>query len=69
MKTLKTLLVVTGLFITANAMAECPVELPTEKLLDCIVVEGAGSEYPTEQVLAQSRAEKAESQITALESK
>jgi hypothetical protein len=35
------------------AMAECPVELPIDNLLDCIAEEGAGGEYPTAQVLKE----------------
>ena len=67
MKTLKTVIIASSLFFAGHAMAECPQALPTEKLLDCIVVEGAGSEYPTEQVLAELRAEKAEGQIASTE--
>ena len=42
------------LFYAARpALAECPNHLPTKLLEDCIVVEGAGDEYPVEQKLAE----------------
>jgi hypothetical protein len=71
MKTLMSIVFTTGLIVSGNAMAvdNCPLELPTEKLLDCIVVEGAGDWYPTEEVLAEVRAEKAEAKVAASEDK
>ena len=38
---------------SSAAMAECPVSLPVENLLDCITEEGAGGEYPVGHVLQQ----------------
>ncbi|MGD8514030.1 MAG: hypothetical protein PVF52_00345 [Granulosicoccaceae bacterium] len=69
MKTLKSIVLTAGLIVSGNTMAtdNCPLELPTEKLLDCIVVEGAGDWYPTEAVLAEIRAEKAASKVAASE--
>ena len=49
-----------GLFVSSAAMAECPVELPFEKLMDCIVEEGAGGVYPVEKVMKEINAQQAE---------
>ena len=46
------------------AMAECPVELPVDNLLDCIAEEGAGGEYPSAQVLQEMNASQAEGKQT-----
>ena len=46
------------------AMAECPVELPIDNLLDCIAEEGAGGEYPSAQVLKEMNAGQAEGKQT-----
>ena len=46
---------------SSAAMAECPVALPYEKLMDCIVEEGAGGEYPVEKVLKEMNKQQAES--------
>ena len=48
-----TLLVLPLTWVGQSAFAECPNHLPTKLLEDCIVVEGAGDEYPVEQKLAE----------------
>jgi len=47
--------VVLGMALMGSSavMAECPVELPFDNLLDCIAEEGAGGEYPVERVLQE----------------
>ena len=52
---------------SSMAMAECPVSLPIDNLLDCITVEGAGSEYPVEQVLKGMNKSQADGKQTSAE--
>ena len=47
MKTIKLILIACGLFLSGQALAECPVSLTYDQLVDCIVVEGAGDRYDT----------------------
>ena len=49
-----------SLFVSSAAMAECPVELPYEKLMDCIVEESAGGVYPVDEVMKEHNAQQAE---------
>ena len=49
---------------SSAAMAECPVELPVDSLLDCIAEEGAGGEYPSAQVMQEMNASQAEGKQT-----
>lgn len=49
---------------SSAVMAECPVELPIDNLLDCIAEEGAGGEYPTAQVLKQMNESQADGKQT-----
>lgn len=41
------------LMASSAALAECPVDLPFDNLMDCIVEEGAGGEYPSAQILKE----------------
>ena len=47
-----TAITLAGIFSTAitisSAQAECNIQLPYEQLVDCIVVEGSGAEYKSE---------------------
>lgn len=52
-----TILTLLGLAAVTTARAECPNSLPVDLLMDCIVVEGAGDEYPAEERLAAWEAE------------
>ncbi|HEC18881.1 MAG TPA: hypothetical protein ENI97_06005 [Gammaproteobacteria bacterium] len=42
------------------AMADCPVELPFENLMECLVEEGAGGEYPVEKVMKELNKQKSD---------
>jgi hypothetical protein len=55
---MKSLLLSVALFGSTAALAECPVELPFQKLMDCMVTEGAGDEYPVAEVMAEINKEK-----------
>lgn len=58
MKTVaNSMVLVASLLGASSAMAECPLELPYQKLVDCLVTEGAGDEYPAAQVLAEIKAQ------------
>jgi hypothetical protein len=46
----------TGLLSAASvAMAECPTSMPMPYLEDCLVIEGAGDEYPVHEVMSAMR--------------
>lgn len=49
--------IVLGTISTGIAHAECPESLPTEVMLDCIVVEGAGSEFDVQAALEEEAIE------------
>lgn len=49
---------------SSAVMAECPVELPIDNLLDCIAEEGAGGEYPVERVMQEMNKNKADGKQT-----
>ena len=49
------------------AMAECPVELPIDNLLDCIAEEGAGGEYPVDRVMQEMNKSQADGQQTYIQ--
>ena len=59
MKTLiKSFLLSLAVVGSSVVMAECPVEMPYEKLMDCMVTEGAGDEYPVTEVMTEINKEK-----------
>jgi hypothetical protein len=61
MKTISSFVVLaTSVFGTSVAVAECPLELPYQNLVDCLVTEGAGDEYPVAEVLATIKEQEAE---------
>jgi len=46
-----------ALFSVASvAMAECPTNMPMPYLEDCLVIEGAGDEYPVHEVMSAMHA-------------
>lgn len=47
----KTIMAGAALMVSSAAMANCPVELPVENLMECIVEEGGGGVYPTSQMM------------------
>lgn len=52
MKTMSAFFVVALVsFFSTSVFADCPLDLPTKYLERCLVVEGSGSEYPSEQVM------------------
>jgi len=45
-----------ALFAAASvAMADCPTNMPMPYLEDCLVIEGAGDEYPVHEVMSAAR--------------
>jgi hypothetical protein len=53
-----------SLLASSVAFAECPTELPFENLMDCMVEEGAGGEYPVERVMKELNKQQAEGKQT-----
>ena len=46
MKKLKLVLISAFLMVNLPALAECPIDMEYNELLDCIVVEGSGKSFP-----------------------
>ena len=54
MKVSRSMLVALALSASGSALAECPVALPYDYLMDCVVTEGAGGTYPVEKILEEA---------------
>jgi len=47
----KAVVIGASLMVSSVAIANCPVELPVENLMECIAEEGGGGVYPTSKVM------------------
>lgn len=63
MNIIKKILVVVALQAASNAYAECPNSLPTELLMDCIVVENSGDMYDVKEKLKEWQEQQKSEQV------